>query len=85
MDFKAIYAVVDDDFEAVNQFISHHLDSNVPLIREVGDYIIQSGGKRLRPLIAVLCARASGYQGAATWMWRRLSSFCTPPPYFMMT
>ena len=39
MDFKAIYAVVDDDFEAVNQFISHHLDSNVPLIREVGDYI----------------------------------------------
>lgn len=63
MDFKAIYAVVDDDFEAVNQFISHHLDSNVPLIREVGDYIIQSGGKRLRPLIAVLCARASGYRG----------------------
>ena len=63
MDFKAIYAVVDDDFEAVNQFISHHLDSNVPLIREVGDYIIQSGGKRLRPLIAILCARAAGYQG----------------------
>ncbi len=63
MDFKAIYAVVDDDFEAVNQFISHHLDSNVPLIREVGDYITQSGGKRLRPLIAVLCARASGYRG----------------------
>ena len=62
MDFKAIYGVVDDDFEAVNQFISHHLDSNVPLIREVGDYIIQSGGKRLRPLIAILCARAAGYQ-----------------------
>ena len=63
MDFKAIYAVVEDDFAAVNQFINHHLDSNVPLIREVGDYIVQSGGKRLRPLVSILCARASGYHG----------------------
>ncbi|EKF74477.1 transferase [Alcanivorax hongdengensis A-11-3] len=63
MDFKAIYSVVDDDFEAVNAFINHHLDSNVPLIREVGDYIVQSGGKRLRPLVSILAARASGYTG----------------------
>jgi len=63
MDFKAIYAVVEYDFAAVNQFINHHLDSNVPLIREVGDYIVQSGGKRLRPLVSILCARASGYHG----------------------
>ncbi|MDX1803061.1 MAG: polyprenyl synthetase family protein [Alcanivorax sp.] len=63
MDFKAIYAVVEDDFEAVNQFINHHLNSNVPLIREVGDYIVQSGGKRLRPLVSILSARAAGYGG----------------------
>lgn len=63
MDFKAISAVVADDFDAVNRFIAHHLDSNVPMIREVGDYIISGGGKRLRPLVAVLSARASGYQG----------------------
>ena len=63
MDFKAIYAPVAEDFAAVDQFIHHHLDSHVPLIREVGDYIVQSGGKRLRPLIAILCARASGYSG----------------------
>ena len=64
MDFKAIYAVVEDDFEAVDQFINHHLNSNVPLIREVGDYIVQSGGKRLRPLVSILSARAAGYTGS---------------------
>ncbi|MBZ2190509.1 polyprenyl synthetase family protein [Alcanivorax sp. JB21] len=63
MDFKAISAVVADDFDAVNRFIAHHLDSNVPMIREVGDYIVSGGGKRLRPLVAILSARASGYQG----------------------
>lgn len=63
MDFKSIYSVVEDDFEAVNAFITRHLDSNVPMIREVGDYIVSSGGKRLRPLVSILCARACGYQG----------------------
>ncbi len=63
MDFKAISSVVADDFEAVNRFITHHLDTEVPLIREVGDYIVDSGGKRLRPLVGLLSARASGYTG----------------------
>lgn len=63
MDFKAIYSVVEDDFTAVNDFISRHLDSDVPLIREVGRYIVDGGGKRLRPLVAILCARAGGYTG----------------------
>lgn len=63
MDFKAISSNVADDFEAVNSFIQHHLDTDVPLIREVGEYIIQSGGKRLRPLVCLLCARAAGYSG----------------------
>ncbi|MGB1203430.1 MAG: polyprenyl synthetase family protein, partial [Alloalcanivorax venustensis] len=63
MDFESIYAVVADDFDAVNQFINRHLDSNVPLIREVGDYIVSSGGKRLRPLVSILSARACGYEG----------------------
>ena len=63
MDFKAISSVVADDFEAVNRFITHHLDTEVPLIREVGEYIVDSGGKRLRPLVGLLSARASGYAG----------------------
>lgn len=63
MDFKAISSVVADDFEAMNRFIAHHLDTGVPLIREVGEYIVDSGGKRLRPLVSLLSARAAGYQG----------------------
>ena len=63
MDFKAISAPVADDFDAVNRFIQTHLDSSVPMIREVGEYIIEGGGKRLRPLVCLLSARANGYQG----------------------
>jgi len=63
MDYQAITAVVADDFKAVNEYITHHLDTNVPLIREIGEHIISGGGKRLRPLVGLLCARAYGYRG----------------------
>ena len=36
MDFKDLYAVVADEFAAVNQFITDRLNTNVPMIREVG-------------------------------------------------
>ncbi|PCJ44927.1 MAG: octaprenyl diphosphate synthase [Moraxellaceae bacterium] len=65
MNFKEISAVVEDDFEAVNQLISQQIHTRVPLVQEVGNYIIQSGGKRLRPLISLLSARAAGYEGRA--------------------
>ncbi|MGB3622697.1 MAG: polyprenyl synthetase family protein [Ketobacter sp.] len=63
MDFKAISAAVDDDFLKVNDFIFKQLHTHVPLIKEIGNYIIDSGGKRLRPLVCLLSARALGYQG----------------------
>jgi octaprenyl-diphosphate synthase len=52
------------DFEDVNGFILNHLHSGVPLVEKVGRYIIDSGGKRLRPLLALLSARACGYEGS---------------------
>lgn len=63
MDFKSIVALVADDFAAVDHFIQSSLESRVPLVGEVGRYIVQGGGKRLRPLISLLTARACGYQG----------------------
>ncbi len=63
MQFKAIVAPVAADFAAVDQFILSRLETRVPLIREVAEYIVQSGGKRLRPLVALLAARAGGYTG----------------------
>jgi len=51
------------DMEQVNITIQNRLDSDIALIRTLGAYIIQSGGKRLRPLILLLSARACGYRG----------------------
>lgn len=45
--------------------IQSRLQSDVVLINQLGHYIINSGGKRLRPALAILCAKACGYQGDA--------------------
>jgi octaprenyl-diphosphate synthase len=49
--------------QAVNALIQRRLHSEVVLINQLSHYIIGSGGKRLRPLLALLVARACGYQG----------------------
>ena len=49
--------------QAVNAFILEQLRSDVVLINQIGHYIINSGGKRLRPLLVLLAARAAGYEG----------------------
>jgi octaprenyl-diphosphate synthase len=53
---------VKSDFAAVDAAIIEHLSSQVPLVEKIGQYIIDSGGKRLRPLLVLLAARACGYQ-----------------------
>ena len=60
---ETIRAAVADDMRAVDESIRHHLRSEVVLIRQVAEYIVQSGGKRLRPALLCLSARAHGYQG----------------------
>jgi len=56
-------ALAADDMQAVNAFILEQLRSDVVLINQIGHYIINSGGKRLRPLLVLLAARATGYEG----------------------
>ncbi|MEI8596696.1 octaprenyl diphosphate synthase [Photobacterium sp. SP02] len=63
MDFKAIQALTADDMAAVDAKIQAQLTSDVALINQLGFYIVSSGGKRLRPILAILAARALGYQG----------------------
>src|SRR5690606_22460795 len=58
------YPAVPDDFEAVNQLIMRQLHSRVPLVEKIGSYIISAGGKRLRPLVVLLGARACGLTDA---------------------
>ncbi|OOE86695.1 octaprenyl diphosphate synthase [Salinivibrio siamensis] len=63
MDFKSIQALISDDMAQVDQKILAQLNSDVALINQLGFYIVNSGGKRLRPMLAVLAARALGYHG----------------------
>ncbi len=52
-----------DDVKAVDTLIIDRLQSSVVLINQIGHYIVSSGGKRLRPLLVLLAARACGYAG----------------------
>ncbi len=52
------------DMAAVDQVIRKRLHSEVALVNQVGEYIVGSGGKRLRPALVVLSAHAFAYQGA---------------------
>lgn len=62
MDINSIRALSNDDMQAVNQLIQQQVDSEVALINQLGFYIVNSGGKRLRPLLTVLSARAMGIE-----------------------
>lgn len=60
---KNIRAAVATDFEAVNSFIIEQLHSNVDLVENIGHYITNAGGKRMRPVLVLLSARACGADG----------------------
>ncbi|MEA3276168.1 MAG: polyprenyl synthetase family protein [Pseudomonadota bacterium] len=64
MDLTEIREPIAEDMQAVDRLILRRLASDVVLINQVGHYIIQSGGKRLRPLSVLLSARACGYRGS---------------------
>ena len=65
MDITESIPQIADDMYAVDQQIVQSLQSDVVLIKQLASYIINSGGKRLRPLLLLLTARACGYHGAA--------------------
>lgn len=60
-----IHAAVAQEFERVNQLIVEQLHSDVDMVENVGHYIVDAGGKRLRPLLVLLSAAALGRCGDA--------------------
>ncbi len=60
---EALLALVGDDLTYVNDLIDQNIGSSVPLIPQIAGHLIRSGGKRLRPLIALASARMCGYEG----------------------
>ena len=61
--FDDVNQLASDDMQAVDALIRESLKSDVLLVSQVSEYIVTSGGKRLRPLIVLLAARALGYAG----------------------
>jgi len=63
MNFKNLQNSLKKELELVTNEIRASLDSPIEFIRQVASYLIESGGKRFRPLVLILSARAFGYQG----------------------
>jgi octaprenyl-diphosphate synthase len=60
--------VIRDDMIEVNRVLRENLSSQIALINQIADHIIGSGGKRLRPALLVLSARACGYTGTMHYL-----------------
>ena len=61
-DYADIKKLVEAEMAEVNQLIIRELSSDVVLINQIGNYIVTSGGKRLRPVLLLLVAKALGYR-----------------------
>jgi octaprenyl-diphosphate synthase len=62
---SSIRELVADDLKAMQSLIKHQLISNIPLIETIAEYIIDSGGKQIRPLLTLLSAKLFHYEGEA--------------------
>lgn len=60
---QAALNIIGDELRLVEQQFRKDLESDVPLIRKVGEYVLSSGGKRVRPALLLLAAKLCGYQG----------------------
>ena len=60
----SFHRAVEEEFSAVNKMIVSQLQSDVGLVENIGHYIVDSGGKRLRPVVVLLSALANGYKGS---------------------
>lgn len=58
MSLESIRALVGCDLEASDRYIISQLESNTPFIRQMLEYVLSAGGKRVRPMILLLAARA---------------------------
>lgn len=63
MDLKNIQQLSQKDMSSVNDLIYSQLQSDVALINQLGIYIVNGGGKRMRPMLTILAAQALNYEG----------------------
>jgi octaprenyl-diphosphate synthase len=72
---EPVQRLIAEEMAAVDQVIRRRLHSDVALIRQVSEYIINGGGKRLRPALVLLAAGACGYSGSAHYQLAAVVEF----------
>jgi len=63
MPLESIRSLVSEDLESTDRFIISQLESSIPMIRQVIEYVLTCGGKRIRPMVLLLSARALAHRG----------------------
>jgi octaprenyl-diphosphate synthase len=63
VELPSLYSLIADDMKAVDAVIRARLHSDVVLVRQVAEYIVGGGGKRMRPALVLMAAKAMGYEG----------------------
>ncbi len=63
MSLDSIRTLVREDLESTDRFIISNLESHIPMVKEVIEYVLTCGGKRIRPLVLLLSARALAHRG----------------------
>src|SRR3954471_2983488 len=74
-DLGQIFEPIREDLEAVEREFVRHIQSRVALIPEMGHYIQNSGGKRVRPAVLLMAARLSGYEGDRAVLYASVVEF----------
>jgi len=72
---EPVQRLIADEMRLVDEVIRRRLQSEVALIRQIGEYIVDSGGKRLRPALVILAAGACGYSGSAHYQLAAVVEF----------
>ena len=75
IDFKQdILAPVATDFAAMDKFINEGITSKVALVMAVSKHVVEAGGKRMRPIMCLLAAKACGATDAEMQDYRKLAA-----------
>ena len=62
-EFENFLSWLEEDLNRVNRFILENLAGSISLVTKLSNYIVNSGGKRIRPLLTIACAKLCGYSG----------------------
>ena len=81
MQIQDVFSAYKEDLQEVEKYLNKYITSDVKLIPEVSHHLIDSGGKRFRPLLLLIMCRALRIQGRTiVSRWPRSWNLSIPPP-----